>query len=517
MKKTIIFIISLSLLPFLMGATYNYSFYGNVINSSPGMTFAESFDGSSLGITLRSPEHFAVFEDKIYAVDSGINTLLIIDDNFELVHALKEFPLAEGVSQEDLELKEGSFVVIDEDEEGDEVEDKERIALTLQRPEGIDVKSLRLKGETEAKTYIFVADTYNNRIIKLNDSYEVLEVFSTPDDLVFETTTFHPRKVTVDVTGRMYVVARNIFEGIVELSKEGDFNRYVGVNPIKLSALEIFRRALMTQAQLEKLRRFLPTSYTSVMITEDSFMYATARPRDNNAENTIQLINPKGLDVINRNGYFPPMGDIHYLEGLHEVVDTGPSELVDITYTDGGIYSVLDQKRSRVFTYDREGNLLFIDGSAGAQRDKFRQGVALNYFKGDLIVLDRFNQTFIVYRLSEFGELVTTAVQLEDDGKFNEAAVYWEEILTKNSNYEIAYNGIGKAQLREGNYKDALENFKLGHDTYYYSKAYKEYRNAILRDNFSYIMAGVGVLIVFLIGRTIYKKRKKGESLLYED
>ena len=90
-------------------------------------------------------------------------------------------------------------------------------------------------------------------------------------------------------------------------------------------------------------------------------------------------------------------------------------------------------------------------------------------------------------------------------------------MLTKNANYEIAYNGIGKYLLREGRYKEAIENFKLGHDSYYYSKAYKEYRNQILRDNFGYIFLGIVVLAGLIITRIIYKKHKKGESLLYED
>src|SRR5690554_4368630 len=288
MKKIVIFLITVSLLPFLMGATYNYSFYGNVIHSSPGMNFAAYFDSKSLGVNLRAPEYFATYEDNIYAVDSGINSLLIIDENFNLVSEKKTFPLAEGVLPENLELKDNSFEIIT-NEQGES-----QTVLKLDRPEGIDVKDLG----------VYIADTYNNRIIRLNHDFEVLEVFSTPDDPVFETTAFQPSKVTVDVTGRMYVVAKNIYEGIVELSSAGDFNRYVGVNPIKLTPLEIFRRAFMTEKQKEKLRRYLPTTYTSVMINEDSFMYATSRPRDNDAENTVQLINPKGLDVINRNGYF---------------------------------------------------------------------------------------------------------------------------------------------------------------------------------------------------------------------
>ncbi len=499
MKKILIFLTGLTLLPFLMGSTYNYSFYGNVIHSSPGMTFATFFDSKTLGLRLRSPEYFTVYEDVIYAVDSGTDTLILIDNEFELIKGMTEFKFAAGVDPNELDLRAGSYK---QDENTDEI-----IALTLNKPEGLDVKELG----------VYLADTQNRRIIRLNHDFEVLEVFSDPEDPVFDTTPFQPEKVTVDVTGRMYVVAKNIYEGIVELSKEGKFNRYVGVNPITLSALDIFRRSLMSEAQLMKLRKYLPTTYTSIMITKDSFMYATAKPRDGNAEKTVQLINPKGIDVINRNGYFPPMGDIHFIRSRNNYVISGPSELVDIAYTDGGIYSVLDQKRSRIFTYDTEGNLLYINGSSGAQTDKFSQGTALNYINDDLIVLDKLNGTFIVYRLTEFGELVNTAVKLQSNGLFDEAADVWAEILTKNANYEIAYNGIGKYLLREGNYKEAVENFKLGHDTYYYSKAYKEHRNEKLRDNFGLIIGGIVVLSGLIIGRSIYKKKQKGETLLYED
>ena len=104
----------------------------------------------------------------------------------------------------------------------------------------------------------------------------------------------------------------------------------------------------MTEAQLAQLQLFLPTEYTNVSIDEKSFIYATSKPSANNAENQIQLINPKGIDVIKRNGYHPPMGDIQYMEGMNNYVITGPSTLVDIATTKDGIYTVLDQKRSRL-------------------------------------------------------------------------------------------------------------------------------------------------------------------------
>ena len=154
------------------------------------MTFATFLDSKSLGVELRSPEYFVVYENTIYAVDSGLNSLIIIDDEFDLVSApKKEFTFAEGVDPKNLNLREGSYK---KDPETDEI-----IALTLDKPEGLDVKELG----------IYIADTNNRRIIRLNHDFEVLEVFSDPEDPVFEEIAFQPIKITVDVTGRMYVVA----------------------------------------------------------------------------------------------------------------------------------------------------------------------------------------------------------------------------------------------------------------------------------------------------------------------
>ena len=46
-------------------------------------------------------------------------------------------------------------------------------------------------------------------------------------------------------------------------------------------------------------------------------------------------------------------------------------------------------------------------------------------------------------------------------GEFEKAAELWQEVLVLNTNYEIAYNGIGKYYLREGEYKTAVERLAL--------------------------------------------------------
>ena len=100
---------------------------------------------------------------------------------------------------------------------------------------------------------------------------------------------------------------------------------------------------------------------------------------------------------------------------------------------------------------------------------------------------------------------------------FEEADQVWEEVIKINSSYEIAYNGIGKMLLRQGEFRKAMDYFELGHDQYYYSKAFKEYRNAIIKDNFGYIMGGLVLVAGFLIARRIKKVYKRGGTILYED
>lgn len=469
---------------------YNYSYYGDVVHSAPGMTYAASFNAQTLGTKLTSPEDFVIYKNQIYMVDSVENKLVIVNADFSFEAEYNSFPLTQGYV--DQLTEEGITEFLD---------------LTLRKPSGIDVKS----------SGIYIADTDNYRIVKLNHDFEVIDVFQDMEDPTFETIQFKPKNITVDSTERMYVVSQGVYEGIMEINNDGTFNRFTGVNPVSLTPLEILRRSLMTEAQIAKLQLFLPTEYTAVQMDERSFIYATSKPSNDNAENTIQLINPKGVDVIKRNGYHPPMGDVHFMVGMNNYVITGPSLLVDIAATDHGIYTVLDQRRSRLFTYDSEGNLLYINGDEGAQSDKFAEGVAIGYMMDDLLVLDRKSRTMIVYRLTDFGRAVNQAVELHANGQFELAAQVWEEVIKLNTNYEIAYNGIGKYLLREGKFSEAMEYFELGHDHYYYSKAFKEYRNQMIKANFGYI-----VLVVLLIGGTVigFKIRntyRKGGSILYED
>ncbi len=496
-----------------MGSTrYNYSFYNEVVYSAPGMNYRTYFNAEILGASMSAPEDLVVYNQRIYIISSALSrvdlpagfttqngNIIVVDEQFDLIENHMQFDFDQSY--------EGSL--------------NTAIPLKLLSPTGLDVRD----------SGIFIADAGNKRIVKLNHDFKVLAVYDKIDDPTFkqpdvddeeeeDKIDFIPSKITVDSSGRMYVVARNAFEGIIELESNGSFNRFTGVNPVQLSPTEIFTRWFMTEEQLNKLPRYLPTEYTNIVMDNRNFMYATASASSDTGdtsatssnERMIQLINPKGVDVLTRTrAYFPPQGDVQYVTSINNYVVDGPSHFVDIAITDNGIYSVLDSKRARIFTYDSDGNLLYINGEEGTQSDKLSINVvSLGYLNDELLVLDKQAREVIVFELSAFGKAVNQAVAFYEDGDFVAAKNSWEEVIKFNTNYEIAYNGIGKYYLRTGQYKLAVDYFKLGHDHYYYSKAFKAYRNEIIKDNFGWIVGSILAISAGLITFSVIKKRKKG-------
>ena len=84
--------------------------------------------------------------------------------------------------------------------------------------------------------------------------------------------------------------------------------------------------------------------------------------------------------------------------------------------------------------------------------------------------------------------------------------VKWEEVAKMNSNYELAYVGIGKSLLRNGEYQEAMRYFELGHNAEYYSDAFKQYRNDLLKENFGILMTGIVVIVVAGVALTVTNK-----------
>jgi tetratricopeptide (TPR) repeat protein len=235
----------------------------------------------------------------------------------------------------------------------------------------------------------------------------------------------------------------------------------------------------------------------------------------------IKKINPSGTDVLRRNGYTKPKGDNTYFKSNDGNGTYGPSKLDAIAVNDYGAYTVVDSARGRLFTYDNEGNLLYISGTGGSgdvstntQIDKITSPVAIEYLGENVLVLDSRRQAIIIFEPTEIAKVINQAVKCEyegrSDGEYIEGVYvpgaydYWKQVILLNANYEYAYVGIGKHYMNQKEYKTALENFKLGYDRLYYGKAYKQYRDSIIKKNFAWVAIVLLVIIVAaVVGKAI--------------
>ena len=273
---------------------------------------------------------------------------------------------------------------------------------------------------------------------------------------------------------------------------------------------EKFWRRLASKEERSKQQLYIPTEFTGIDIDSDGFVYASNIDAD--GVQGVRRLNPRGEDVIQKGENENLGGDI--VTGTYGTY-SGASEFTDVVYRGHGIYSLLDRKRGRIFTYDKEGNLLYIFGGLGSQEGTFNTPVAIESIGDQIIVLDAYYGAILKFGETRYGSLINDAVALRYDGDETQAIDKWQEVLKLNENNELANTGIGKAYLTAGDNKEAMKYLKLGMNRKYYSIAWKRYRNEVLTDSLGAVMSTVIVLIVVLVvyNKFFKEKLKKKRAL----
>jgi tetratricopeptide (TPR) repeat protein len=112
-----------------------------------------------------------------------------------------------------------------------------------------------------------------------------------------------------------------------------------------------------------------------------------------------------------------------------------------------------------------------------------------------------------IFERTSFGENLHTAFSYFDAGLYVEAEPYWQEVIKCDGGYTYAHVGLGKADLKNQNYKSALDRFEIANDKDDYDKAFEYYREEWLRSHFTLIAVIIVVLIVLWIVHKILKKK----------
>ncbi len=449
--------------------TYNYDYWDNIVHTPAAYVPNGSVTGISLDVgAFANPQDICVAPDgDLYVADTGNNRIVVVDGRTKTVSRI--FTSFDNNGTED----------------------------TFNAPYGVCVSEDDL---------LYIADKENQRVVVLELDGTFVKIVSDPESDVLDAGfVFKPLKISVDYAGRIYCIAQNMFQGIMVFETDGKFSGFFGTINVQLSLWEKFWKKIATKEERKNQTLYIATEFTGMDIDAGGFVYATNI--DETGEQGVRRLNPRGEDVIKKGRNENVGGDI-WITGTSQYA--GPSQINDVVYRDNGIYSLLDRKRGRIFTYDHEGNLLYIFGGMGTQEGTFTTPVAIEQWGGELLVLDAANGTISRFAATEYGTLINQAVALRFDGDEALAVPMWERVLELDENNELANSGIGKAYLSAGENQLAMKYLRIGMNREYYSVAFKRYRSELLRTWMGPVLTGIVVLAVgaWLIMRIVEKRKE---------
>jgi len=429
------------------------------------------YTAKDLGVIMKSPEDLLFdAQGNLYVCDAGQNVIYVFDPEMKLLKTIDSF--WNGGQKENFASPYGIFLT----------------------PDGT----------------LFVADYGNQRVVALNEDLEATMIIRKPDsDLLASSFVFQPQKVLVDNTNRIFVLSKNVNEGIMQFTQEGKFLGFYGSNQVSASFIDQIWKEIMTEEQTQKLTQFVPIEYKNLSLDHKGFIYAVTKATDVNEP--IRRLNLFGGDVLVRrpiDGSELVVGDLSYpYAGVTGI--TGPSTFVDITSDNLGNYYALDDKRGRVFAYDEDGNLLFVFGALNSgQTGSFASPSAIVYQDHKVYALDRGNCELIVFETTEYAELMEAAMSSYLLQDYEKSLELWEEIIKRNNNCDLAYYKAGYCLYRLKDYKKAMEYFKLVNAKEIYSDARAKQVQIDMNEHFEVYASVAAAAVLVVIGVVVIIRRR---------
>ena len=402
---------------------------------------------------------------------------------------------------------------------------------TFKDPQGVYVTNPDIS--VDSRKLIYVCDTGNARIVVFDEDYNYVKTLEKPESALLNAEAFKPSAIAVDKYGRIFVVSLSCFEGIIVMSDEGDFTGFIGAQKVTYSVLQMIWRRFQTREQRASQIKNLSVSYNNITVDDYGFVYVTNNKIDENKQfaaikskaadfSPVKKLNSAGDEIMKRNGFFDPGGEVAVSTFTNAI---GVSSIIDVAIGEEEVWSILDQKRSRIFTYDQNGNLLYAFGDKGDQLGNGENFVSITYQRvrneaGEetyyFVALDNTASGYkiTVYSPTEYCDTIIAAIRNQNDHKYSESIMYWQDVLTRNNNFDLAYIGIGKALYNQGKYDEAMEMLASAYETAQYSKAFAEIRKDILgRFLLVFAIVVIGIAVAFLKFLGWAKKKNKATSL----
>ncbi len=342
---------------------------------------------------------------------------------------------------------------------------------------------------------LYIADSGNKRIVIMNDKGEIKKVIGKPDsDLLSDVNDFTPVKLAIGTTGYIYTIVGKDFMAI---DTDGSFKGFVGAERLGFSLKRVLINIFATEEQKARLPRDIPPSYTNFTVNKDGEITACS-----SAENDqIKVLNYPGQSIY-ASGFYGEITEYdEYGDALYPVFS-------DICTDDSGTVTLVEQRSGKVYQYDKEGNSVTVFGGIGTTRGYFQSPSAIDRdSNGNLYILDKKMNNIQIFAPTEFLNTITRANEYYFSGDYESALKEWQNVVKINPDYPLAATRIGKIYYKNEKYAESLENYYNGDDMTGYSETFGEIRHLFIRDNMG-ILVIVAVVLIGLLSFGFKKLRK---------
>ncbi len=484
--------------------TYTYAIGGYALHSPDAYTADNNIIDSEymgLDVAINNPNDLVTDkEQNVYIADTGNNRIVCLDRYYKVRFTISTFVNAQGVSD------------------------------NLTAPEGVYITDDR----------IWVCDTGASRIVVFDREGNFLKIIEAPESNLFgDSALYKPVAIAVDQYNRLFVVSSTTYQGIIVMTENGEFTGFIGAQAVSIGAWEIIWRRFRTDEQKAQQEDKVSTEFNNITIDDKGFIYVTTSSiAEGDVSSAItgkskegkfmpvKMLNTNGDEIMKRNGFWPPAGEVDFSTMSTDTI-TGVSTVIDVAVGEEGTWSIIDEKRQRIYTYDANGSLLFAFGDIGTMLGNLTSIEAITYQGDKMLVLDKTTNAITPFKRTEYGNILIDAIAAENKQDFTLAINMWTEVLKRNSNFDAAYVGIGQAMFRNGEYEESLQYFEAAYDTDNWSKSFQEIRRQWMSSYFLVLILGiVAVIVAFsFISKAIKKvnteattaggKRTFGQELLY--
>ena len=474
--------------------TYTFSIKGNIVSSPMAYHPFDSLEYNQLGIMSDS--------DCVDIVCDELGCVYISDKKYDTVHVYDENYIHTGTIE--------SWV----DEYGEE--------QRFNQPSGIFITSADEYGER----YIYVCDYLNKRVVVFDYEHNYVRSYYRPESKILDENAFAPRAIAVDQYGRMFIVSPTCGEGIIVLTKSGQFSAFIGAQQTKATSISSIIGSLLGTNSASG--NILSAPYNNITIDEGGFIYATinlagaaggisgqyeALTSKQPQYSPIKKMNSVGDNILRRNGFFDPGGEAS-IKAAGEV-----STIIDVSLGAEGAWTILDSRRARLYTYNQNGDLMYAFGDTGSQLGNCENPVGFTYQKilmdgvertegvdangNKLLLLIRDDDGNVVNYLNEAQELLAPDKSTVVAEGVDEIDYYEFRILMLDKTVKA---GFAVNIYTPTTYADSIRHAMKMENKYLYDQAEAEWQS-ILTENNNFDLAYIG------LGKALFAQERYSEAM----